>query len=282
MFLKYFFKSYLRKFKTFFFREAYYLGDYQMLTRLFTEQLFFVDTRDISVAPAIIVTGKWEPAMTKVFMQTVKDGMNVVDIGAHMGYYTILSGLLVGTTGNVHSFEANPVIFETLFKNTFINGFIEKIKLENKAVYSHSTKIKFNTLKRIISGSSIAHFSDAYKEIHQESVETIEVDAISLDDYLTNISQNIDVIKIDAEGSEPFIFQGMKKLLARTKKIVIFCEFNFGLISGTGNRPKEFLESLVQYGFTIKRIDCKQGLVDTSVDELLDLKFADLFLSKGN
>ncbi|MFN9763315.1 MAG: FkbM family methyltransferase [Pseudanabaena sp.] len=280
-FLKNTLKYYLNKFKSFFIREAYYLGDYQLLTRLFTEQLFFVDTRDISVAPSIIVSGKWEPTMTKVFMETVKDGMTVIDIGGHLGYYTILSGSLVGIKGNVYTFEANPIIFETLFKNVFINGFIEKIKIENKAVYSCSTKIKFNTLKRATGGNSIVHFSDSYKETYQESVETIEIDAISLDDYFGEASQNIDVMKIDAEGSEPYIFRGMEKLLARTKKITIFCEFNLGLIVGAGNDPKEFLESLIRYRFIIKRIDAKQGLVNTSIDELLDLKVADLFLLKN-
>lgn len=271
----------LMRIKNLMFRDSFYLGDYQLLTRLFTGQLFFVDTRDISVAPAIIVYGKWEPGITSVFMKTVKKGATVVDIGGHLGYYTILAGHLIGNSGKVYTFEPNPTIFETLFKNVFINGFIDQIKIENKIVYSHSTKLRFNTLKRATGGNSIVNFSDTYKEKFQESVQTIEVEAISLDDYFDD-NIKIDIMKIDAEGSEPYIFQGMKKLLSRTKAITIFCEFNAGLIAGAGHDPLDFLESLIRQGFNLRRIDPEKEIVNTSIEELMELGSADLFLSKGN
>lgn len=256
------------------------MGDYQSLTRLFNGLYFFVDTRDISVAPSILARGEWEPNMTRIFLKTVHPGMTVIDIGTHLGYYTVLAGMLVGETGKVYGFEANPIMFETLFKNIFINGLIERVTIENKAVYSSSTCLKFNTLKRATGGNSIVSFSEDFKKTYQESIQTIEVEAVALDEYFNSLPRKIDVLKIDAEGSEPYIFQGMKNILNENKNITIFCEFDVGLITGAGSDPKLFLEQLIQYGFKLQRIIDKNQPVDTSIHELMKLRRGDLFLTK--
>jgi FkbM family methyltransferase len=275
--IKYYFSRILALVKP---RQVFYLGGYQSITKLVTGQVFFVDTSDISLAPSLILHGQWEPGMTKVFTKTVKSGMTFIDIGSHMGYYTVLAGSCVGTTGRIFAFEANPKIFETLFKNVFVNGLLGTTKIENKAVYSHSTKLKFNTLKRASGGNSIVEFSDAYKDMYKEEIQSFELDAISLDDYFSELPKKVDVMKIDAEGSEPYVFDGMKELIKNNDKLTIFCEFDMGLISGARSSPKEFLEKIVSWGFRIQKIQSDSNVVDVSIEELLSLGRGDLLLSK--
>lgn len=262
-------------------RESFYLGGQQALTTLFTGQPFYVNTKDISVTPSILLRGYWEPNITSLYRHHIKPGMVVADVGSHMGYYSVLAGSLVGETGYVHAFEANPVIFETLFKNVFINGMIDSSTTNNVAVYSHADKLNFNTLERATGGGSIVHFTNEYKDAFRENVTSIFVDSISLDEYFQRQpSFKLDVLKIDAEGSEPFIFKGMKKVINENPLMKIFCEFNAGLIEGCGNSPYSFLTELEGLGFKLVKINSDSSLTEESIENLLADGVADLFLSK--
>jgi hypothetical protein len=70
----------------------------------------FVDTRDLSLTPEIILNGCWEPGVTRGLSSLVKQGMTVVEVGANVGYFTTLLGWLVGPQGSVFAFEANSAI----------------------------------------------------------------------------------------------------------------------------------------------------------------------------
>jgi FkbM family methyltransferase len=272
-------KKVLFKFKS---RDAFFVGDNQSLTKLASGQIFFVDTQDISVSPSILLYGQWEPWITKLFMKVVEPGMTVIDVGSHMGYYTVLAGSKVGQSGKVYSFEANPKIFKVLFKNVFVNGLLDIVHIENKAVYSQSKLVTFNTLKTATGGSSLIEFTDGFKAKFLEEVTPIEVLAVSLDDYFAETSTKVDIIKVDAEGSEQYVFDGMKKILHHNPSLKVFCEFDKGLISGSGCDPRNFLELLVKYGFKLEVIDRESNLLTCSVDELLQIGRADLFLSRDD
>jgi FkbM family methyltransferase len=240
-----------------------------------------VDTRDISLTPGILLTGQWEPHITALWSTLIKPGMTVVDVGSHMGYYSVLAGKLVEGFGKVHAFEANPVIYETLFKNIFINGLIDRVIQNNLAVYSHSTTLEFHTLQRATGGNSLVDFTEEYQERFNEKVSSITIQATSLDEYFQSQGTlKVDVVKIDAEGSEPFIFEGMQKILESNPDIVIICEFNAGLIHGCGNEPKIFLQKLQAHGLILRKIDLDSQVSSTSETELLHLGTADLFLTK--
>ena len=158
---------------------------------------------------------------------------------------------------------------------------IDRVLHHNLAVYSHSTTLEFHTLERATGGNSIVNFTEEYKDRFQEKVSNISVQGISLDDYFESLGYfKVDAIKIDAEGSEPFIFKGMRKILELNSNIAIICEFNAGLIRGCGNDPMVFLEELKAYGFTLKKIGLNSEISLTSESELLDLGTTDLFLTK--
>lgn len=262
-------------------RNAIYLGSHKVLTRTIWGHKIFVDSRDISLSPHIILDGYWEMQITNAFMKIIKEKMCVVEIGANIGYYTIIAASKVGIEGKVHAFEANPKIFEILFQNIAVNGFGNIVNLINKAVVNKSGKIDFHRLQQFLGGSSIHEFSEETLNQLMETAETIEVDTISLDEYFADKDMRVDMLKIDAEGSEPLIFSGMKKTLRSNPQIMIICEFSPRMLSGSGVNPRVFLEEIMSYGFKLKNIDLSSNIVDASMDELLNpSSHYELFLTR--
>ena len=92
---------------------------------------------------ALSVFKIYEPNQTKIVKKYVHEGDVVIDVGAHVGYYTLLMAQLVGKNGKVYSFEPDPVNFELLKKSVEINGF-ENVILIQKAVSDTTEKIRLN------------------------------------------------------------------------------------------------------------------------------------------
>lgn len=261
-------------------RSLIYLGDHRALTRTVFGQKMFVDTRDFSLAPHILLDGYWEMWITKFFKGVIKEGMTVVEIGANIGYYTLLAASQIGAGGRLYAFEANPAVFDILFQNMDVNGFLDRVTLVNKAVLDKSGKLEFHTLKRHWGSSTFVTFDKEFLKQYRDEIETIEVEAISLDEYFTDKDMKIDVIKMDAEGSEGLIFKGMKRLLTYNPHIKIICEFAPQMIQATGIQPKDFLEEITNYGFKFRIINTDSTAVDISIDELLKIPSCELFLTR--
>ena len=173
---------------------------------------------------------------------TPKQGDIVVDIGAHMGRYTIISSKRVGTNGKVVAIEAHPGNFEMLNRNIKLNQLTNVIPL-NYAVYSKETKIKLY-LPEEDSGYTI------YNTIMSNRAGTedkfVEVNANTLD-YLLQLKGITDVnwVKIDVEGAEFEVLKGAHNVLSNSKDISLLIEVH-------GKDTYEpIIESLRSYNFKI-------------------------------
>jgi hypothetical protein len=91
-------------------RDMIYLGDYTALTRTIYGHKMYVDTRDVSLAPHLLLDGYWEQWITNIFRELVKPGMTVVDVGANFGYYSVLAASLVRPDTYTHSRPTRPSI----------------------------------------------------------------------------------------------------------------------------------------------------------------------------
>jgi len=261
-------------------RDMVYLGNNRALTRTVWGHKMFLDTRDVSLTPHLLLDGYWEMWITKFFMGIIREGMTIVEVGSNIGYYTLLAASRVGVHGKVYVFEANPSVFEILYRNMEINGFLDRVSLVNKAVMDKSGCVKFHRRKYHQGSGSIVPYSDNFlREIRDES-ETIEVEAISLDEYFADQNFKIDVIKIDAEGVEPSIFKGMKGLLSRNRDIKIICEFTPTLYALQGHDPLVFLNDIRDQGFKARYINSKSELEDISIVSSLELVVCDVFIER--
>ncbi|MEW6447593.1 MAG: FkbM family methyltransferase [Bacillota bacterium] len=260
-------------------REMVYLGNNRALTRTIFGHKMFVSTKDVSLTPHILLDGLWEPHISKVFVQVVRDGMTVVEIGANIGYYTLIAASMVGERGRVITFEPDPDNFELLFRNVEINGFMGRVTTEKKAVFDRTGTLRFSRYKYHQGSNTVGEVAKVHLDQWRDEVEVIEVEAVSLDEYLPG-NTKVDLIKMDAEGAEPFIFAGMMNIVRNNPNIAIFCEFAPALVSGVGKDPRFFLEELQNEGFKLRYIDADSKVVNISVENLLEMPHSELFLTR--
>jgi len=189
----------------------------------------------------------WEEDTTKLFEKVVKKGDVVVDMGANVGYFTLLSAKLAGKEGKVFAFEPNPKNFEYLNKNIGLNDY-KNVTTEQKAVSNVNGKTKL-FICPYDSGHHTINKADgveAYRLGRKGEVSSVDIETVTLDGYLKNKVDKVDVIKIDVEGAEALAFEGMKETLNNNKNVKIFLEFFPLLIEKMGSSPKEFVELLLE------------------------------------
>jgi FkbM family methyltransferase len=128
-----------------------------------------------------------------------KDGEIVVDVGAHIGHYTILSSKRVGENGEVIAIEARPDNFEILNRSVKLNGLTNIVPL-NYAAYSKQTKLK---LYLPVEESGFIIYNTIMVNRTKPEGKFIEVKANTLDYLLQqNGIRDANWIKIDVEGAE--------------------------------------------------------------------------------
>ncbi|MBD0360271.1 MAG: FkbM family methyltransferase [Nitrososphaeraceae archaeon] len=176
---------------------------------------------------------------------TPKQGDIVIDIGAHMGRYTIIGAKRVGAQGKVVAIEAHPGNFEMLNRNIKLNQLTNVIPL-NYAAYSKETKIRL-----YVPGEESGY--TVYNTIMSNRAGTeenfVEVNANTLD-YLLQLNQirqeQVKWIKIDVEGAELDVLKGSTNVLSKSKDIALLIE-----VHGPANyRP--VVEFLSLYNFKIE------------------------------
>jgi FkbM family methyltransferase len=172
--------------------------------------------------------------------------MNVINIGANIGYFTLLAAREVGPDGKVFAFEPFPQTVELLKKNIDVNGY-PNVEVIPMAVSSKSGIAKLSTggssLHNIISSTKIKEMTE------------IEVPQISIDDFVSQKQIKIDFMIIDAEGSEPFILDGMKNTLKNNPNLVMMIEFNPYTLNLAGSSTTEFLKIISNNEYLMYLID---------------------------
>lgn len=247
-------------------RMAVYLGDHKALTRTIYGHKIFVDTHDIGITPHILLDGFWEQWVTDLFRSLLRPGMTVVDIGANLGYYSILAADGIGPAGRLVAFEANPGLAEFLHSNLAVNGFLDRSTIEPQAVLASSGTVRFGVFERYLGGSSI-YASEDTAVSQRDKIKMIDVPTISLDAYFRP-GQKIDLIKIDAEGAEPSILQGARRVLTENQDIEVIMEFAPSVFEkGYGSAGKVY-EDIAAMGFAIYRIEHDGSLTEASRDML--------------
>ena len=172
------------------------------------------------VSYEICMYGFFEEELTKMILKYLKPGMTFFDIGAHLGYYTLLGSRIVGDNGQVHAFEPTPSTFEILNSNTKNR---RNIYTNNLAVFSKTKTISFTDYgPRWFAYNTI--YKDRFDEntvrIKKINLKNLEIQAITLDKYIYNKNILPDFIKIDVEGAEYDVLQGMKNILTEIRPII--------------------------------------------------------------
>jgi FkbM family methyltransferase len=185
----------------------------------------------------------------------IKPGMAVLDIGANIGFYSLFFSELVGEQGKVYAIEPDPVNFTHLKKST--SDYKNIITIE-KAVGETTGKLRL-------------YYSPNLNVDHQtydigEGRKYLEVDSISLDDYLPK-DIGISLIKIDIQGFDFQAMKGMQGILERSGNLMILGElWPYGL-QRAGSGSMEYMDYLRSKGFTIEYFEKTENDFEDKNDE---------------
>jgi FkbM family methyltransferase len=153
------------------------------------------------------VYGAWEPEVSRALTSAVRQGMTVFDIGAHIGYYTLLLAKCVGPNGRVFSFEPLPGNFDLLRKNVQLNN-LTQVQTFNQAVFSRVGEITISVPDDQPNSGNGSVCLD-------EGVQQFRVNAVSLDAFCEEFLIRPDVLKMDVEGAEYEVLRGAKRVIAQ-------------------------------------------------------------------
>jgi FkbM family methyltransferase len=218
----------------------------------------FLDAMD---SLGLYAKGIYEPLETSIVEHLVTPGDVVLDIGAHIGYYTLLFSSLVGESGKVFAFEPDQANFRVLEKNVAINR-LSNVTLVQNAV-SNLNGIAQLYVSRSNSGDHQMYRSDSERP-------AVDVASLQLDSYFDNEVHDISFIKMDIQGSEWAALRGMERLVGRLPRLRIMTEFWPSGLVRAGADPAEFLAWFSRNGFRLYEIGRRRRkLEEASISYLL-------------
>jgi FkbM family methyltransferase len=221
----------------------------------------WVHPNDQILSRSIVYDKIWEPETTKLIKKIIHEGDVGIDLGANIGYFTILMANLVGTSGKIFSFEPAPQNFEILQKNIKQNH-LENVISEQSAIGDIDGKIKLYLSNTNAGWHKV--FPTQFVD-YEVSDKNIDVKICSLDKEF--IDKKIDFIKMDVEGYEWNAIQGGEKILEENYNIKLIFEFFPMALRANNVKPDAVLTYLLDIGFHIYVIDENMRLLDFSIDE---------------
>ena len=197
--------------------------------------------------------GTFEHRESRLFGGLLPPGGTFVDVGAHVGWFTVLGSRCVGETGSVHAFEAFPATFSDLERNIDLNG-LRNVDARHVAVRRRAGTATVGLQPDMESGGATAGPGSVG--------ERTEVEAGTLDELIPG-DQDVDLLKIDVEGGELEVLGGATGVLERTGAVLI--ELNESALSRNGTSADDVIDTLTRHGFTeqkqIATIGIRLGLI---------------------
>jgi FkbM family methyltransferase len=234
-----------------------YLGESTSLCRVLGRYKMFVDTRDVGLSTHLLLDGFWEMWLTEALSAVLKPGMVAVDIGANLGYYTLLMADLVGAAGRVHAFEPNPPIADLMWKSCDVNGFAGRVTLHRDPLGSEEGR-------PVALVPPSGEPKNAHVTLHLDTPGGMAMTTRRFDGYPDLMEA--DVVKIDAEAAEFDIWGGMAGRLDRIDKpLTIFMEF----ASIRYEDPDGFLADVEARGFRLAEVTLDDGVEPRTRKQIL-------------
>lgn len=209
----------------------------------------WVDMRDRVLSTHLLGEEIWEPSETAAFLAHVREGMCVLDVGANIGYYTLLAARAVGPSGRVYAFEPEPRNFALLLKNVAENGF-GNVRPLRAAVSDAPGRVRLH----LDDANFGAHSFDA-ASVRTSSGRSVEVDAVTLDSFADDAAafEAGVLVKVDVQGAEARVVAGARRLLA-LPRVTVLLELWPEALERAQADPKSLLAELEGLGFSFEDV----------------------------
>lgn len=205
--------------------------------------------------------GVYEEDTARWFRDSLRPGMVVLDIGAHVGQYSLIAAIDVGPSGRVHSFEPNQIAHRLLSANIEMNGF------HNVTV--HQLAVSDVAGEATLFVPEHDNLGEASLQPCQPNMKETKVRCVTIDEWARSADlgspARIDLMKIDVQGLEAKVLQGARQVLERFRPVIV-CEFEERWLRGTGTSSVELKRMLSEMGYTTNRVS-SAGLVPVAADQ---------------
>jgi len=193
---------------------------------------------------------RYEPEETRLILDLVKPHMVTMDIGANIGYFTLLMAHLVGSQGRVHAFEPNPVMLRKLEENIALNTAFRDDRVAIHRVALGATEGEAEFFCPRLGHEGLAGLRRTNRA---PIANVIRVPVQTIDGFIrAHGIERVDFIKMDIEGGELDVLRGSHRLLAELRPAILFEAFESNT-AAYGYRVFEILSYLEQRGYLVKQ-----------------------------
>ncbi|HEY2712915.1 MAG TPA: FkbM family methyltransferase [Chthoniobacterales bacterium] len=204
----------------------------------------FVDLNDRHIGQNIVYD-LYELNEREFILSQLREGETVIDLGANIGFFSILMAGKVGKSGSVYAFEPLPKNAGLLARSIAENHFDDRVILERAAIGAEPGQLD------LISPRRTDNWGGAYLRLGEMNVpqdhEAISVPVLRLDDY--RLRRPVSFIKIDVEGAEALVIRGAERLL-REDRPTMLCEINPSQLATVSQvTPNELLAAFARLNY---------------------------------
>ncbi len=223
--------------------------------RLALDPLDFVDQ-------AILMSGAWEDDSWDAIDAYLDEGDTFIDVGAHIGYYTIKAARAVGPAGTVMAVEPNPVILERLRRNLDLNDLAARVIVQPVAAFDRRDVLTLFVSPQSNTGRTSLSETVAAQD---GTPQAVEVDAVPLDALVEEAGlTRLDVVKIDIEGAELTALRGAVRTLATLRPVLVL-EIIDSYLQNMGASEAELRAWLSEAGYvSVRRQDIYNEVFEPS------------------
>jgi FkbM family methyltransferase len=202
------------------------------------------------VSEHILRDGCYEPETVALFERYLEPGMVVLDVGAHIGQYSLIAGRCVAPSGSVHAFEPDPATFAWLERNCHRE--LTNVRTARLALSDASgTRTFYFATTHDIGSNSLA-------EPLNFSGRKAQVPCMRLDDYLQEQGvARVHLVKMDVEGAELAVLRGGEKLFSSAERPPLIMEFEEKRQRAFGTSCRALGAWLVERGYALYRVGAK-------------------------
>ncbi|HTD05890.1 FkbM family methyltransferase [Undibacterium sp.] len=196
--------------------------------------------------------GLWEHNELRVLRTLLKPGDTFLDLGANIGFFSLVASRIVGERGHVHAFEAIPDTLKELEANILLNS-IKNITVHPQAAADREMRVRFAK-----PADSRSEMNSMRFEVHGENYW--EIPCVRVDESI-DATQAIKLIKIDIEGAEMMALRGMEKILQQPAKPIILCEVIDEFLKEMNSNAEELFFFLEAHGYQYVYLMENKGLM---------------------
>ena len=199
----------------------------------------------------------WEPELHDALTQALEPGACVLDVGAHVGLFTLGAALRVGPEGRVIAFEAAPATVATLRRHVALNELDDRVEIVSAAVGDVDGETSFFVGGESMSASVTRAALEELRPRNDDSaaldVREIRVRALTLDAFCAAQGITPTAVKIDVEGAELRVLRGAEWILRGPADVV--CEIHPAQLAAAGDSEEELVAFAHRVGRRLVTID---------------------------